>query len=911
MQTSSRRQALFSLSQRLLRERRAWGFLALGSGAITALALTGFVENAVLSAWRDLVRRLFGIGSVLLVALLIAGGFVALLDTSLRSARRAWLHLIFAEVAFLAFLGFAHALSPGVEAYPLAQAGEGGGIVGWVLAELLWRALGLRSDTPAPTLGHALAVLLWLLMFLASATLASAPWLARVRNNNQRATQPPRSDTTTQNAPPRPAPQNSTPRPAAASAVSSPAAPKPPPPRTEHSPVIINADHSNTREKPARPYTRPETLPPISLLKAAKPQRSSEDEVRRQAQIIETTLAQFGLAARVVEIRQGPSVTQFGVEPGFVERSPQGNREKALQKLRAATIEAFTAAITVEPSVDRTVAVLTAPVALVQAREAGFRNVLRALLSEHDFSLNVVESEVRGGRLAFEIGADSERKVKIKVLQLTNLHRNLVNTLAESLVRFDNFSTSDMLTERLVVRVPGAVAEALELRQHFERALAELGLAGTIAPGRRGSLIIEWQKQTQKVRVSAIAALQNDLALALAAPSIRIEAPIPGRGLVGIEVPNPNASLVDLRSVMESDAFRKLAAQSPLALALGRDVSGAPICADLARMPHLLIAGTTGSGKSVAISAMITCLVMNNRPEDLRLVMIDPKLVELTRFAGLPHLIGKPESDLERIPAVLRWVTREMDARYKTFAALGVRNVQDYNALMARRKQAPMPRIVVFIDELADLMLQSPIETEKTLCRLAQMARATGIHLVVATQRPSVDVVTGLIKANFPARIAFAVASSVDSRVILDQTGAEALIGRGDMLFLNPELGAPIRLQGCFVSDKEVEDVVQWWKRTVATERQPQAATSEEASPWEGLVAEIAAERRRGGRSDEHEGGEDDAELLQRAMEIIRTTSNVSTSLLQRRLRIGYPRAARLMEELQAMGYVKKERNSS
>ncbi len=304
--------------------------------------------------------------------------------------------------------------------------------------------------------------------------------------------------------------------------------------------------------------------------------------------------------------------------------------------------------------------------------------------------------------------------------------------------------------------------------------------------------------------------------------------------------------------------------------------------------------------------------------------MIDPKMVELSRFNGLPHLIGKPESDIDRIPAVLRWVTREMDSRYKKFAETGSRNLGDYNESMARKKEAPLPRIVVLIDELADLMMQSPIETEKTICRLAQMARATGIHLVVATQRPSVDVVTGLIKANFPARISFAVASSTDSRVILDQIGAESLLGRGDMLFLNPEKGSPERLQGCFVSDKEVEGVIEWWKQQIETENEAMGVKKGELvvadeeyvankkpefeTPWDMVVAEMAAERQQNGGGNSSAGGMDDDggddELIQKAMEIIRANGNVSTSLLQRKLRIGYPRAARLMEELREMGYV-------
>ena len=412
----------------------------------------------------------------------------------------------------------------------------------------------------------------------------------------------------------------------------------------------------------------------------------------------------------------------------------------------------------------------------------------------------------------------------------------------------------------------------------IETTLAHFGLAGKVVEIRRGPTVTQFgiepgylerpgpngEKRMQKIRVSQIASLHNDFALALEAPSIRIEAPIPGRGLVGIEVPNVGVGAVDLRGVMESETFQKIAKASPLAIGLGRDVSGSSVAADLSRMPHLLIAGTTGSGKSVCISAIISCLAVTNRPEDLKLVLIDPKMVELSRFVGLPHIIGKPESDLERIPGVLRWVTREMDSRYKKFAHAGARNLADYNDMLTRHGEETLPRIVVLIDELADLMLQSPIETEKTICRLAQMARATGIHLVVATQRPSVDVVTGLIKANFPARISFAVASSTDSRVILDQVGAEMLLGRGDMLFLNPESGHPQRLQGCFVSDREVEALGAWWKKEIELEKAKAAAEEPEAegegegeaeeeyvanqkpeleTPWDIEIAELQAER--------------------------------------------------------------------
>jgi S-DNA-T family DNA segregation ATPase FtsK/SpoIIIE len=312
--------------------------------------------------------------------------------------------------------------------------------------------------------------------------------------------------------------------------------------------------------------------------------------------------------------------------------------------------------------------------------------------------------------------------------------------------------------------------------------------------------------------------------------------------------------------------------------------------ADLTKMPHLLIAGTTGSGKSVCIKAIAVCLLCNNAPTDLRLVMIDPKMVELVRFNGLPHLYGRAEVDLERVVKVLRWVAQEMDDRYRRFADATARNIDDYNDLMARQGEAALPRIVVMIDELADLMMLAPDEVERTICRIAQMARATGIHLVVATQRPSVDVVTGLIKANFPARISFATASATDSRVILDMPGADALVGRGDMLYLAADAGHPARVQGCWVSEEELERVVRFWR--------DQVGPVQEEVPWERLI--------RTSRPDEVPQAQDDesAQLLEQAIALVRETGSASASLLQRRLRIGHPRAARLMKEMEERGVI-------
>jgi DNA segregation ATPase FtsK/SpoIIIE, S-DNA-T family len=430
------------------------------------------------------------------------------------------------------------------------------------------------------------------------------------------------------------------------------------------------------------------------------------------------------------------------------------------------------------------------------------------------------------------------------------------------------------------------------------KTLSEFGIPATVIGYRMGPAVTQFavqpgfikkpgisedeDAQQMKVRVAQIANLQKDLALALSAERLRIEAPVPGKPYVGIEVPNANSTVVRLKPILESEEFQRSSA--PLAIALGRDVSGHPLIADLARMPHLLIAGATGSGKSVCITALAACLAMNNTPEDLRMIMIDAKMVELLRFNGLAHLYGKVETNIERILGVLRWVVVEMEHRYRLLEAARVRDLEAYNRKQMRKEDgAPLPRIVVLIDELADLMMSAPDQTEHNLVRLAQMARATGIHLVVATQRPSTDVVTGLIKANFPARLAFAVASSVDSRVILDSTGADTLLGRGDMLFLNPEQGTPVRAQGVMVTDMEIERILDFWQKNsdVAADATP---------PWEKLLSEPD--------EDEDEG------LIEQAISLVKQSQRASASLLQRRLRIGYPRAARLLDQLEEMGVV-------
>ena len=400
-----------------------------------------------------------------------------------------------------------------------------------------------------------------------------------------------------------------------------------------------------------------------------------------------------------------------------------------------------------------------------------------------------------------------------------------------------------------------------------------------------------------KVKVSKISALADDLALALAAPSIRIEAPVPGKGFVGIEVPNPESTLVALRDVMEAEAFTRI--RSRLALGLGMDVSGHAVAADLAAMPHLLIAGTTGSGKSVCVNSIIASLLLQNTPNALRFVMVDPKRVELTYYNGIPHLLAPVVVELERVVPMLQWVLREMDQRYKRFAKEGVRNIQDFNRRMQQTSQDGLHYIVVVIDELADLMMMAPDETERVITRLAQLARATGIHLVIATQRPSVDVVTGLIKANFPARIAFAVASSVDSRVIIDQPGAERLLGRGDMLLQTPDAPAPLRMQGAYMSETELMALIRFWKNAylggevtqsshvAQDDMQPDRKPLEQAPLWEELAAES-----------------DSDPLYEQAVSIVRAKRRASISMLQRMMSIGYTRAARLVDSMEERGVI-------
>ena len=488
----------------------------------------------------------------------------------------------------------------------------------------------------------------------------------------------------------------------------------------------------------------------------------------------------------------------------------------------------------------------------------------------------------------------------------------------------------------------------LQRAQTIEDTLISFGAPGKVVEVNTGPVITQFgiepdyierrNGSKSRVKVSAIAGLEKDIALALAAKAIRIEAPVPGKGYVGIEVPNAEAAVVSLRDVMMSEHHKKKVKKSKLSIGLGRKVDGEPVTADLTSMPHLLIAGATGSGKSVCVNAIIACLLLQNTPEELQFIMVDPKRVELAGYNGIPHLVSPVVVDLERIVGVLKWVQREMDDRYRRFANVGARNIVDYNENKLPTDTAKLPYLVVIVDELADLMMLAPDETERLIARLAQMARATGIHLIISTQRPSVDVVTGLIKANFPARIAFAVASSVDSRVIIDQPGAEKLLGRGDMLFQAPDAPAPTRMQGAYLSDLEINRITHYWKSVQAIKEKNGSSRKSGTLVTEGQnIPQVQSRSERfrrdsgrgsGGRSSGNQqqdfwdaqpttapasprrpsnNGDGEDDLLEQAVELVRQQNRASIAMLQRNFRIGHDRATRLMQILEEKGIVKAE----
>lgn len=440
----------------------------------------------------------------------------------------------------------------------------------------------------------------------------------------------------------------------------------------------------------------------------------------------------------------------------------------------------------------------------------------------------------------------------------------------------------------------GAKADRGDIKKNadiIEATLESFGIKAEVVEVNGGPAVTQYALNISLgTKLTKITALANDLALALAAPTgqIRIEAPIPGRSLVGIEIPNRSAEVVGLKKILSSDQMRKH--RSKLAVALGLDVSGKPLIIDIASMPHCLIAGATGSGKSVCVNVFISSILFRATPQEVKFILIDPKRVELTTYNNIPHLLTPVIVDPDKVVSALKWATKEMERRYKTLAEVGVKNIASYNELAGFQA---MPYIVIIIDELADIMLFAPAEVEECITRIAQMARAVGMHLVLATQRPSVDVITGLIKANVPTRIAFNVSSMMDSRVILDMPGAEKLLGRGDMLYIPPDQSKPSRIQGAYVSDQETHSLMDFIKK------QGQEAVYEEDITTKYKVNKV------GGKVaiNQGEGGDRD-EFFDEAVRIISQYEKGSASLIQRRLKVGYSRAARILDEMQEAGIV-------
>ena len=492
-------------------------------------------------------------------------------------------------------------------------------------------------------------------------------------------------------------------------------------------------------------------------------------------------------------------------------------------------------------------------------------------------------SKITGGGLMWQrpgIGMLRQApEMSISSQELKDTAETITQTLGEYGVEVEVGHVRPGPTVTMYGLVPGWIRKS--------RVVKQLDKDGTPLRDESGRQITKREEQKTRVKVDSILAREKDLALALRTPSIRIETPAMGKSLVGIEVPNPNPSLVTLRNVMESREFQKLRKDAHLPVALGRGSGGEAVSFDLAKMPHLLVAGATGSGKSVCLNAIVSCIITEKTPVEARLLLVDPKRVELTPYNGIPHLMAPVVVETDTVVGYLKGLIREMFDRYRQMEEVGVRNIEAYN----KRMPDNMPYLCVVIDELADLMMTASFDIEQSLCRLAQLGRATGIHLIIATQRPSVDVLTGLIKANFPSRISFGVTSQVDSRTILDSAGADKLLGRGDMLYLPLDASKPARVQSVFIGDDEIGDIVDFWKTT----------------PWPPL-REIdllgGEEVDEFGNNVQEDDTPDRDDMFNKALELAHSHRKLSTSLLQRRLRIGYPRAARLMDQLEEEGVV-------
>ncbi len=497
--------------------------------------------------------------------------------------------------------------------------------------------------------------------------------------------------------------------------------------------------------------------------------------------------------------------------------------------------------------------------------------------------------EQRGGQIKLS-GIDEKTKQNRPIQKEIRGEPVLAETLVQNVAgqaRVWRYPPLNLLSEK-----GGSPADRGDVKKNasiIERTLDSFGIQARVAEVNGGPAVTQYALEIAAgTKITKIANLQHDIALSLATRTgtVRIEAPIPGKSLVGIEVPNHTLEIVNLKSVLSSDEMKKH--KSKLAVTLGKDTASRSIVVDIDRMPHILIAGTTGSGKSILMHSIMTSLLFRNSPDELKLILIDPKRVEMASYNGIPHLLTPVIVEPEKILSALKWAMAEMDRRYKLFQQVGVRNIQGYNEMSGFQA---LPYIVIFIDELADLMMFAPVEVEDAITRLAQLARATGIHLVIATQRPSVDIITGLMKANIPCRIAFNVASLVDSRVIIDTPGAEKLLGRGDMLFLPPDISKPIRIQGVLVTDAETNNLVKYLKELGIAPQYTEEVTRMPIG-------------RVGGRGGNGAGSGERDDLFEEAVRTVCQYDRASASLLQRRLKVGYARAARIIDELESAGVI-------
>ncbi|HRE47231.1 MAG TPA: DNA translocase FtsK [Aggregatilineales bacterium] len=839
-------------------------------GTVSALALINLqpIERSSLSDyWGDFLSQLFGrFGAILFSGFLVGGGILIVLPRLGIVFDLTWRRILGTELAFAGLLATIHLLARDNEPRALARSGLGGGHVGWALGEIANRFLG-----------SALATFLFLALTILGISMVIGIRRKHIRSGAKRlSTSLERVSMVAQAV--ANASRSNLPRPRLPSAVGN-----------------LRTRLSDLRRRPAQATPMPTMTPPPSPPPPLKPSITSTDEEGYRSPYIPTGTPAAPVYTPPPEER---AVEQDGtIVPRPAAIAPTYGRSPASKPV---------AEPIAEPMTPRKLSPLPTP------------SLMPTAVPTDDADDTLIppspippkSTPVAPAAISRAIGKTSPRPEPLP----RRIRHFTVEDFKEVKYPYTRPVGLPPLTLLNDTELsPPSEEEINGNARIIENTLLDFDLDVEVVDAKIGPTVTQYAVQpfrevtntsgevvTQRVRVNKIVSLASDLGLALAAKRLRIQPYVPGFSYMGIEVPNRSPSIVALRPLMETEAFARAylkpdpdapggVRQAPLVVPLGRDVSGEPVIMDLALMPHLLIAGTTGSGKSVCITATIAALIMNNTPERLKLILLDPKMVELTRFNGLPHLLGPVETDHERIIGVLRWATREMDRRYKLLETEAARNIEAYNrALGAARIEEHLPYIVILVDEIGDLMLSRPEEMERTVTRLAQMARAVGMHLMVATQRPSVDIITGLIKANFPARISFSVVSNTDSRVILDAPGAETLIGRGDMLYLAPDAAVARRVQGAFLSDAEIDGLVAYWKDWAA-QQQAAGAPPPEQAPWErGMTRREALS--------------ETESMLEEAISVVVRVGEASTSLIQRQLNIPYVRAAQIMDLLNQLG---------